>query len=297
VPSADLIALRQAGRIAAEARALGRLRLATGGRLRDICVAVEDEIVRRGGAPAFPVQIGLNEVAAHFCPEEDEPALAQDGDLAKLDVGVHIDGWVVDTAVTVCVGHGRARERLVAAAEKGLDAALAVAGPGVALARLSQAIDTAVRSVGLRPVANLCGHGVGRWTVHCPPPVPNQVEGDTTTRLEPGLILAIEVFATDGDGRVEERGTGRIYRLDPEAPTGSIDPEVVGVLRAFHGLPFSAPQVKGFPRPRVAAALIALSAAGRLRSYRPLVDPQATAVAQAEHTIYVHEDRIEVLTF
>jgi methionyl aminopeptidase len=292
----DLVALRRAGQIAARARRLGAGQISPRARPRAVCDAVEAEIDRLGGALAFPVQIAVNETAAHFCPADEDTAEFRDGDLAKLDVGVHVDGWVVDTAVSVNVGGGPERARLVQAAEAALAAALAAATPGVPIAQLSQAIETTIRGFGLRPVANLCGHGVGRWTVHCPPPVPNQPEGEPTTHLAPGTIVAVEVFATDGEGHVEERGQARIHRLDPAASTGSIDPELVARLRALRGLPFRSGQIDGFPEARVAAALDALATAGHLRSYRPLVDPRATAIAQAEHTIYVHEDRIETLT-
>jgi methionyl aminopeptidase len=296
VEQADLDALRQAGRIAASARAAGAALIVAGARPADVCVAVEADIARLGGAPAFPAQIALNEVAAHFCPADDDPTVFRDGDVAKLDLGVHVDGWVVDTAVSVSVGGQPEGLRLIEAAETALAAALGVARPGVLVVQVSHAIEAAILSMGLKPVTNLCGHGVARWTIHCPPAVPNRPEGDATTRLDPGATVAIEVFATDGDGQVEERGPARIHRLDPQTPTDSIDPELLSALKEFHGLPFCARQIKGLPKSQVEATLAALATSGRIRSYRPLVDPQATAIAQAEHTLYVHEDRIEVLT-
>ncbi len=293
---ADIDALRQAGHIAAQARATGAALIVAGTPLAEVCLAVEREIDRLGGAPAFPAQIALNEVAAHFCPADDDPTAFQDGDLAKLDLGVHVDGWVVDTAITVSVGARPAGLRLIQAAETALAAALRVAGPGVLVVQISHAIESAILSMGLKPVTNLCGHGVARWTIHCPPAVPNRPEGDATTRLESGATVAIEVFATDGEGQVEERGPARIHRFDPDTPVDATQREVMAALREFRGLPFCARQVRGLPRSQVEAALAALTAGGRLRSYRPLVDPLATAIAQAEHTLYVHEDRIEVLT-
>jgi methionyl aminopeptidase len=292
----DLGALRQAGRVASAARVFGAAQVHAGRTLAAARSAVEAEIQRLGASLAFPAQIAVNETAAHFCPAATDARAFEEGDLAKLDVGVHVDGWVVDTAVTVNVGCRPERQPLIDAAEAALSAALAAACPGALIYEVSQAIETVLRSRGLRPVESLCGHGVGRWTVHCPPAVPNRPEGDRRTRLEPGTVVAIEVFATDGDGHVDERGEAGIYRLDPLALTGAVDPELVGVLRAFRGLPFAAHQLPGFAAERVATALVALTAAGHLRSYRPLVDSSATAIAQAEHTIYVHGDRAEVLT-
>src|SRR5581483_7645088 len=111
-----LACLRRAGRIAAEARQHGAGMIVAGARLRDVCESVEAEIVRRGGWPAFPTQTSRNDIAAHYCPAPDEETTYQEGDLAKLDLGVHVEGWVVDTAVTINVGDREDRRVFVSAA-------------------------------------------------------------------------------------------------------------------------------------------------------------------------------------
>src|SRR5688572_923283 len=189
-----------AGRIAAEARREGQALVVAGARVRDVCEAVEDTIRRRGGALAFPVQSSRNAIAAHYCPSPEDETVYAEGDLAKLDVGVHVEGWVVDTAVTVNVGGRAANQPPIAAARAALSAATAAPGPGLAIRRISSVIDATLRARGFHSVRNLCGHGVGRWIVHCPPPIPN-VADDSTDRLEEGMVVAIEPFATDGAGR------------------------------------------------------------------------------------------------
>src|SRR5688572_29678895 len=222
-----LEALRSAGRIAGEARREGEALVVAGARVRDVCEAVEDAIRRRGGGIAFPVQSSRNAIAAHHCPSPEDETVYADGDLAKLDLGVHVDGWVVDTAVTVNVGARPENQPLVDAARAALDAAIAEARPGRAVRRLSAAIDAAIRQRGFHTVRNLCGHGVGRWVVHCPPPIPNVPDGSADV-LEAGMVVAIEPFATDGAVRVVERGAPEVFRADGGAaavPGG--DPEVL----------------------------------------------------------------------
>ncbi len=296
MPAPDLAALRLAGRIAAAARAEGVLHITAGRSYREACAAVQDVIERRGGALAFPVQVAVNEVAAHDCPCAGDARVFEEGDLAKLDLGVHVDGWVVDTATTVNVGGRPERRRFVAAAEEGLVAALRLAGPSVPVDTLARAIESVVRGAGLRPIRNLCGHGVGRWIVHSPPPIPNQSEGDTQTRLSPGSTVALEVFATDGEGRVSEAGHARIFRVDPQAADSARDAELADALRALRGLPFSRAQLGPFPDARIERALAALETAGRLRAYRPLVERPGAFIAQAEHTVHIGADGIEILT-
>jgi methionyl aminopeptidase len=296
LPHGVLDSLREAGRVASVAREAGARLIVPGATLRDVCEAVEDEITRRGGGLAFPAQSSRNEIAAHYCASPEDPTVYAEGDLAKLDLGVHVEGWVVDTALTVNVGDRPENRPFVEAARAALEAAIAAAGPGVAVRRLSQAIESTLRAYRLRPMRNLCGHGVARWTVHCPPAIPNVVDS-TTDRLAPDALVAVEPFATDGDGEVIERGPAEVFRLDPRRATGATGvPEVVAAIRQLNGLPFARRQLRRFPRAAVEETLRALRAAGHLGVYPPLVEAQQRKVAQAEHTLYVGPEGVEVLT-
>lgn len=291
--------LKQAGRIAAAARDEGARRIVVGARVRDVCVAVEEEIHRQGGQLAFPVQSSRNHVAAHYCPSlQDETAYAE-GDLAKLDVGVHVDGWVVDTALTVNVGDRAENRLLVRAAEEALRAAIATLAPGVEVRAVSSAIERAIASCGLRPVRNLCGHGVGRWTVHCPPPIPN-VPDAASTRLPLHAVFAIEPFATDGGGVVHEEGTAEVFRLPPDreglSAAADVDPSLLAAIHAYRGLPFARRQLAAFPPAVVERGLAALLGPGGLASYAPLAETAGRRVAQAEHTVYLGTEGVVVLT-
>lgn len=288
--------LREAGRVAAAARGMGARMIVPGASLREVCAAVEDEIRRRGAEPAFPTQSSLNEVAAHYCPSPEDETLYADGDLAKLDIGVHIDGYVVDTALTVNVGDRPENRRLVDAAQGALEAAIAVAGPGVPVRRVSGAIESALRRFAARPMRTLCGHHVGRWTVHCPPPIPNLPE-DSPVCLALDAVVAIEPFATDGSGFVAERGRPEVFRVVPGREDGAdLDPEVLEALRRRRGLPFSRRDLLGFPRPLVEETLAHLRQRGALADYPPLLEMGGCPVAQAEHTLYLGPKGVEVLT-
>jgi methionyl aminopeptidase len=300
LPPDVLDKLKEAGRIAARARDLGARRIVAGARVRDVCVAVEDEIHLLGGQLAFPVQSSRNHVAAHYCPSPDDETVYADGDLAKLDVGVHVEGWVVDTALTVNVGGREENRALVGAAEEALRAAVAALTPGVEVRAVSSAIQRAITSLGLRPVRNLCGHGVGRWTVHCPPPIPN-VPDTAPARLPLHAVVAIEPFATDGAGLVREEGRAEVFRLPPESDDGAegggeVDTALLAAIRALRGLPFARRQLAGLPAAVVERGLAALRAQGRLAAYPPLADPAGRRVAQAEHTVYLGPDGVLVLT-
>lgn len=291
-----LSALRQAGRVAAAARSFGAARMKPGETLLEVCEAVEDFIKRQGAAPAFPVQSSRNEIAAHYCPAPGERTAYASGDLAKLDIGVHVDGYVVDTATSVAVGGDASGQRLVDAAFAALEAAIGVAGPRVPVRALSETIESILRARGLRPMRNLCGHGVGRWTVHCPPPIPNCADG-TTGRLEPGTVVAIEPFATEGKGDVAEAGAAEVFRVPPErSAANGLDVHVFEAIRAFNGLPFSRRQLAHLEAARVEATLRGLWERNWMAAYPPLKEAGGWIVAQAEHSVYVSEEGVEVLT-
>jgi methionyl aminopeptidase len=283
--------------VAAVVRALGAQWIVPGALVREVCAAVEDEVLARDCGVAFPVQSSLNHVAAHYCASPDDATRYREGDLAKLDIGVHVDGWVVDTALTVNVGDRPEHRPLVEAARTALEDAIGAARPNVEIRTVSAAIAERVRSFGLRPMQNLCGHGVGRWTVHRPPPIPNTPD-DYGDHLEPGAVVAIEPFVTAGRGEVTEEGPAEVFRLDPaRAPAvAGPDAEVLEAIIAFRGLPFSRRQLRRFSRGAVESTLSALRQQGRLTAYPPLAEKTRRPVAQAEHTIYVGREGVEVLT-
>jgi len=282
--------------VASAAREAGARLIVAGAALRDVSEQIEQEIMRRGGGLAFPVQSSRNEIAAHYCASPEDSTIYVEGDLAKLDLGVHVDGWVVDTALTVNVGDRPENRPFVDAARAALESAIAAAGAGVAVRRVSEAIESTLRRYGMRPMKNLCGHGVARWTVHCPPAIPNVADGGSD-RLALDAVVAVEPFATDGQGEVVERGAAEVFRLDPRRSTGSAgSPEVVAAIRRFNGLPFARRQLADLPRPAVEETLHALRAAGHLGVYPPLVEAHQRKVAQAEHTLYLGPEGVEVLT-
>jgi methionyl aminopeptidase len=291
----ELETLRVVGRIAAVIRELART-LATAGRnVYDLSTTLESEIERQGAQLAFPVQCSCNDVAAHDCATADGGACLQIGDLAKIDIGAQIEGWIADTAVTVDVGASGRQTPLIEAAEAALTAGIAAARPGGSVRAISETIERVVRSRGFEPLRDLCGHGLGRYKIHAPPPIPNLAVGSLGV-LEPGTIVAIETFVTSGSGIVRPSGAAAIFRVDPQVDRIDLDEDVLAVLRAQRGLPFSHRQFGRIPRARIDQALAALDQRGNLVRYPPLVQIDGCPVAQAEHTLVIGENDVEVVT-
>lgn len=301
LPALDLAArdkFRAAGRIAKEARELAVARIQPGARIEEVLLEVEALIRARGAGMAFPAQSSRNEIAAHYCPRPGDPLRYEAGDVAKVDIGVEVDGYVADTAQTVYLGEDPKYRTMVEASAAGLRAAIGAARPGGTVRAMSEAIERAITAHGFRPVWNLTGHGVGRWCVHCAPSVPAVPERGQNDVLRPGMVVAVEPFATDGSGQVHEQGRSEIFMLTREPrKMKDVDLAVWEAIVAMRGLPFARRSLGALPPAAVDATLARLVRIDCLAEYPPLADPDPRVrIAQTEHTLLVTEDAVEVIT-
>jgi methionyl aminopeptidase len=283
----DLDRWRRAARISAEARDIGRAAAVPGATLRSVAEAVESYIRSKGAEPAFPTNLSRNVEAAHFTPPPDHEEVLAPGDVLKVDVGAHLDGAIADTAVTVEVGGTGRQENLLRAARDAVEAAIARVRGGVAVDELSQAIERAVHARGLKPIRDLSGHTIQRYLLHAGKSIPN-VAGLSSDHLEEGEIVAIEPFATNGEGAIENGPFGHIvrFRSDP----GPSNPAVARLFQRFRTLPFTARWVDEADRPHLAKSR------RFLQTYPIFLEAGGGLVAQAEHTVLVTADGGEVLT-
>jgi len=287
-PPPGLEQWRAAARIAAGARELG-LRLAVpGARRKEIAEAVEALIREQGAEPAFPANLSRNAEAAHFTPDDDDAERLVPGDLLKVDVGAHIDGAVADTADTVEVGGGRRHAHLVAAVHEALAAGIRAVRPGGPVDDVGRAVSEAIHARGLKPVRDLTGHSIERYLLHAGKSIPN-VPGLSGDRFVEGEIVAIEPFATNGEGRIANGPFGNIVRFRRPPPAG--EPELGRLFERFRTLPFTARWAQS------ARDREALGGARRLLQMYPVFLERAGGlVAQAEHTVRVGATGAEVLT-
>lgn len=284
---------RKAGRIAAEALAYGKSLIVKGASYLDVTEKIEAKIKELGGECAFPAQMSLNDVAAHFTvdPEEDIEFTDQ---IVSLDVGVHVNGAIGDTACTVDLSGKHAD--LVKASEEALEAAIKIIKPGIALGEIGKAIHAVIIKYGFSPITNLSGHGLGLYDVHTAPTIPNFDTGDKT-KLEKGMVIAIEPFATAGAGIIYESSNANIFMLvDVKPVRNPITRKVLQEIANYNNLPFCTRWLaKKFSLPQIKFALRELRNLNILKEFPPLPDKAHGLVSQAEHTILVDE-KVEVLT-
>jgi len=257
---------------------------------------IEDMIREGGGQPAFPAQASRNEIAAHYCSAPEDETVFVEGDLVKVDLGVHVDGWIADTACTVDLSADGRWKALVDASADALAAAIATVGDGVSVGDVGAAVERTITRAGFEPVRNLTGHGLDRWKVHVAPQVPNYAERGGG-RFRAGSVVAIEPFASTGRGFIQEAGKAEVFMLvRPPRNTKGLDKDVLKAIVGWRGLPIARRYFTQFDRAVVDDTLARLARQGSLVRYPPLVEEAGAMVAQTEHTLFLGPDGVEVIT-
>jgi len=300
VDPVDLDKLRAAGRIASRVREYSKSIVKPGVRASDVCLSLESLIVELGGLPAFPCNISINDVAAHYTPSIDDDVVIPEGAVVKIDVGVHIDGFIADTATTIDLSGDYSK--LLEASEGALEEAIAHVKPYTSLYEIGRVVEQKVKSVGFKPIRNLSGHNILRYRVHGGLSIPNYADRSLrNTRIPPGSVIAIEPFATNGKGLVVDKQTINIYSYTGRTPKIALTERESEILRViierFKTLPFTPRWLKDIAEPKELINNIkSLQAKGVLHGYPVLVEMGGGIVAQFEHTLYISDSEVIVIT-
>lgn len=285
----------RAGDIAGRARDLGVGMVEEGVTYLEVAEAVEDYIIDHGARVAFPINLAVNEIAAHYTPKAGDRLRFNYGDLVKVDVGAHINGYIGDTARTVEVG-SNIYGRLIEASRRALDAAMEIARGGIALSTIGSVVERTMNSLGFKPIVNLTGHSIERYKLHAGLSVPSY-DDRSKEYIPSGTVVAIEPFATTGIGEVESGKRSNIYRfVRRKEHLKPAQEEAVDILqKESRSLPFS----QRWLSKRVDKGekiLNGLARSGCVYSYPILQEVSGGMVAQTEHTLYITQKGCRVLT-
>lgn len=286
----------KAGRIAAEARELGISMIKDGALAYDVAEAIENYIREKGARPAFPANLSVNHEAAHYTPLHGDKRRFRTGDLVKVDVGAHVDGYIGDTSRTIEVGSNR-YFRLIRASEEGLNTAMDVIRAGVELDEVGASVEGVISSFGYRPIENLTGHLLENYRLHAGLSIPS-VKGLERGTIREGMAIAVEPFATDGAGYVKNAGNPRIYMVLDENAKPRKDEQrdfFEAIVENFGRLPFAERWCHEIDR-NAPKLLKQLSRRGYIHGYEILVDAKKGMVSQRENTMIVKKDGVIVTT-
>jgi methionyl aminopeptidase len=284
----------QAGKIAQEVKKYIRPFVKKGIPLLELAEKIESKIIELNGKPAFPTNLSINEIAAHFTPSYNDETLAHG--LIEVDFGVQIDGFISDTAFSVDLENSIENKKLIEASEKALEEAKKVIGKGISTNEIGKAVQKTMESHGFSPIINLSGHQIEQYALHSGLSIPN-IDDKRISIIKPGLY-AIEPFSTNGAGKVKDGKPSGIYSLmDYKNIRNPSAREILEyILEEYRELPFcSRWLVKKFGT-KALPALNQLEQNGNVHQYPQLIEVGKGIVAQTEDTVLIEKDGKKKIT-
>jgi len=281
----------KAGKIAGEARDYAAEIAKPGKKILDIVEAVESLIKAKGAEIAFPINISINDIAAHDTADKNDERVLGEKDIVKIDIGTHIDGYIGDTACTVAWSEDY--QELIKSTKKALEEAIKLCTPGTNLGEISSVIEKTIKEAGFKPIANLTGHGLDKFNLHAEPTIPN-VSFKTSYTLQEGQAIAIEPFATtnEGAGLIKESVEKKIFMMLYDKPVRNQHArQILRIAKTRNGLPFP---LRWVPSSGIGLriGLKELLDKNILYDYPILKEIKGAPVAQSEHSIIVADKPI-----
>ncbi|MFA7397570.1 MAG: type II methionyl aminopeptidase [Candidatus Bathyarchaeia archaeon] len=264
----------------------------------DVCEKAEALIRAKGGKPAFPVNVSINEVTAHYTSPPGATSSIPTGATVKVDIGAQIDGYVTDTAFTAAFSpEGRI---MTATAELALKTVIDNIHGGMPLGDIGALVEKTVKNRGYKPISNLTGHSVGRYLIHAGTSIPS-VAGFNPSKIETGKVYAVEPFVTSPEaiGRVDDSPQKNIFRYlkAKSLKTDAAKKLAKHIEKNFHTLPFTERWItEVLPKEKYKTAFQELLKTKSIMAYPVFVEASKKPVAQAEHTLLIKENGCEVLT-
>lgn len=275
-----------------------------GAKLLDIADKVENLIRKNSAQPAFPVNISINEIAAHYSPVIFDDLTIPEKSIVKIDAGVQVNGYITDAARTIVFDDKW--EQMKQLARKALDKALAIIKPGTTVYEVGEIVEKTINKEGFKPIVNLSGHSLAQYTLHDGMSIPNynipKRMRDKSQVFKAGKSYAIEPFVTTGKGRVKDHRDMTIFRQFREANLDILPKEIREgyqyINNNLHKMPFSPRWLfnEGFSVEEVEGTMNELINRNIVYGYPVLVESTGAPVTQAEETIFVDHDKTYILT-
>ncbi|MEK6909587.1 MAG: type II methionyl aminopeptidase [Candidatus Aenigmatarchaeota archaeon] len=252
----------------------------------ELAERIEKRIIELGGKPAWPVNISINEIAAHYTPSIGDNIVLKEGDFVKVDIGAQVNGYICDRAFTVCIG--KKSDPMIEASEKTLEECLKLIKPGTKVHEISEVCENTVNNLGFNVIRNLAGHRIERYNQHAHPSIPN---GKNTIQdeIESGNVYAMEVFVTNGSGLVIESSPTEIFQYNKDSAVRLWEARKVLELakNEFEKLPFTKRWITGVSPLKIDMAFKQLTDVEALIEFPPLKEESNGMVAVTEKSVIV----------
>jgi methionyl aminopeptidase len=284
----------QAGEIAKQIKAYAREIIKKDMPLLEIANKIDAKIEEFGAKPAFPVNLSINEIAAHYTPGHNDKTKAHG--LLKVDIGIHIEGWIADTAFSMDLENSEENKKIIEASKFALNNVEKNINSNSTISEIGKIIEDSINEKGCNPIVNLSGHSMKKNELHAGISIPN-INNNSNIKLNEGLF-AVEPFATNGSGRVNDGQPSGIYELlNSKNPRSQIAREILEyIIEEYYTLPFcSRWLVKEFGT-KALLGLRQLEKEGILHHFPQLVEASKGIVSQAENTFLIEKEKVTITT-
>ena len=277
-----------AGKIAKQVKEFAKSFIKKNMLLLEIAEKIEQKIFELGGKPAFPVNLSINNIAAHYTPTHDDNTKANG--LLKIDLGVHIDGNIADTAFSIDLENSPENKKLILASEKALENAKKIINENIFVSEIGKTIQEEIIKFGFSPIINLSGHSMEKYDLHSGITIPN-IDDKREIKIEKG-IYAIEPFATNGSGKIHNGNPSGIYQLVKYKKTRSENARKVleFIEKEYKTLPFCKRWIVKKFGMKILFALRELEQNEILYQFPQLIEVADSKVSQAEDTILIDKE-------
>jgi len=289
----------EAGKVTSKIREESKRLIMISGSVNDTVETIENMIIDEGVNFAFPVNISINNIAAHFTTTAgDDEILFGENDVVKVDLGCEVNGGIGDSAYTMDMGEKNGK--LLEASKTALEKVLSTAKAGVNVRDLGKLIEETINSYGFKPIRNLSGHKIVPGILHAGVNIPNVADSEEDYVLKEGDIFACEPFATDGEGFVVDMEDVRIFSLMDISNVNMRQSRKIlnYIVDKYQFLPFAERWIydKFKSRLLVKAAFKELLQRRIIMGYPVLREAGDGLVSQFEHTFLVTDKGAKVLT-
>jgi methionyl aminopeptidase len=291
-----------AGKAVIAAKNLAEKLIKPGASFLEIANKCEEEIINHGCKLSFPINMSLNEIAAHYSPSIDDPTIVPNKGLLKIDLGSHHNGYIADSAITFNIDKDPKLQNYIDAAQEALDGAIEIFKPGTKLYEVGEVIANKIHNHGLRPIKNLGGHELKQYNLHAGPFVPNIKDLSHREVLKPGDAYACEPFSTSGEGLVTNGKQSYIYRFAKKVKK-NLPYEELNYMKKIEeltkSLPFSPRLLEKhniIPKNKISRIIETFKRKKILDHYPILIEITGAPVAQQEHTIILDMDGNPIVT-
>jgi len=282
--------LKKASEITKDVKREAEKLLKPGESIYNIVETIEQKIIDLGGFPSFPINISINNIAAHYTPTIDDSTILKDGDVVKFDFGAQVNGYCMDTAFTVEINDNKYKD-LIEASRNALENVKKIIKKYIEVSEIGRVIENTIKSYNYNPIYNLSGHKIEQYILHAGITIPNY-DNKSKVKLSEG-IYAVEPFATNGLGLVKEDKPSGIYSIISDKPIR--DPNIKKFFQEIYNkyktLPFAYRWLYKDYNNKINLKLFIeyLKKNGNIYEYPILVEQSKGIVTQFETTFYIYD--------